>query len=542
MKSENPKQYMMFNRDAQQKLVEGASLMYKAVCSTLSPKGRNVAIARQWGAPIVVHDGVTVARDVKSDDKFVQIGINLVREAATKTNEEAGDGTTTSTLIAYETIVRGMKLIQDGTNPMILRKEIDDAIGQALKQLSVISKEAKTQEDLVKVATISSSDPEIGKLVGETVFKVGIDGLVSVEESGAYETTVDHSEGMGLDKGFTSPYFITSPNRMEAVISKPIIIITDREITTQGEIVPIIDYIITSDLENNKNIVIIGNVGGQALQILVTNKLNGNINACAIKAPGYGMLASGFLEDIAVLTGGKVIRKELGLNLEEFANQFDSSYLGHAEKVVADRKSSMIVRGFGDLDEVKGQIKKLKKQKREAKTLPERENLDERIAKLSAGVSVVRVGAKTEIEGREKVERVKDAVGAAQSALREGVVPGSGVTFLRIADAIKGDTDGARLMREVLEQPLRKVMENSGEPNKVIKEYMGLIMDNKDIDYGYEVMSSKLTSMYNAGIIDPTKVIRLCLENGVSVATSILTTDTLIDHVEPTTPGAPSGR
>ena len=542
MENKTPKEYMQFNKDAQHKLLEGALLMYRAVCSTLSPKGRNVAIARQWGAPIVVHDGVTVARDVKSDDRFVQIGINLVREAATKTNEEAGDGTTTSTLIAYETIKRGMKLIDEGVNPMILRQEINEAMGQALEELSAISKTAETQQDLERVATISSSDPEIGRLVGETVFKVGNDGLVSVEESGAYETTVEHSEGMSLDKGFASPYFITSPNRMESVVSNPIIIITDKTITTQAEIVPIIEYIVQSELVNNKNIVIIGDIGGQALQILVTNKLNGNINVCAVKVPGYGALSSGFLEDIAVLTGGKVIRKELGLSMEEFTNQFDDSYLGHAEKVVSNRKSAMIVKGFGDLKEVKAQIKRLKNLKKEASTLPEKENLDERIAKLSAGVSVVRVGAKTEIEGREKVERVKDAVGAGQSALKEGIVPGSGVTFLRIAGAIEGDTDGARLMREVLEQPLRKVMENSGEPDKIIKEYMQKIKAHKDIDYSYEVMSGKLTNMYEAGIIDPTKVIRLCLENGASVATSILTTDTLIDYAEQEQAGLPSAR
>ena len=541
MSDKKPQELMKFNKEARDKLVEGSTLMYNAVCSTLSPKGRNVAIRRQWGTPIVVHDGVTVAREVKSPDRFVQVGINLVRGAATKTNEEAGDGTTTSTLIAHEVISRGMKLLDDGINPMILRAEINDALEESLKELSKISKEAKTQKDLEQVATISSADPEIGRLVGETVFKVGTDGLVSVEESGGYETIVEHSEGMSLDKGFASPYFVTNLNRMEAVVSSPVIIVTDKKITTQNEIVPILDYIVQSEtIVNNKNIVIIGEVGGQALQILVQNKMKGIINCVAINPPGYGMLRDGLLEDIAIMTGGKVIRKELGLDLERFAAQFDDSYLGHAEKVIADRKSAMIVRGFADIKEVKDQIKRLRKFKEEVKNISEKENVDERIAKLSTGVSVVRVGAKTEVEGREKVERVKDAVGAAQSALQEGIVPGSGVTFLRMANAIKGDSDGAKLLREVLEQPLRKVMVNSGEPDKIIKDYINKIKEHKDLDYGYEVMSSKLKNMYEAGIIDPTKVIRLCLENGVSIATSILTTDTLIDFVDVEMPTAPN--
>lgn len=523
------KDLMLFDRDARSKLLEGARIMYKSVCSTLSPKGRNVAISRPWGNPIAVHDGVTVAREVKSNDRFVQIGINMIKEAATRTNEEAGDGTTSSTLIAYETVSRGMKLLDNGVNPMVLRDEVFTALEDVKKYLKKITKKIKGIEDLKRVATISSASKDIGELVGNVVHKVGEDGLVTVEEAAGEDTYVDHSEGMSLDKGFSSSYFITNPNRMEATINKPSIIITDKPLTMNVEIVPIIEAVIKNE---GKNIVIIGDVSGEALATMIANKMKGIINCLAIKMPGYGDLGKGFLEDIAILTGGKVISKELGYSPEQFAQVFDESWIGHADKVIADKRSSVIVKGKGNNTAVKEQIQKLRAQISKAAHLPERENLQERIAKLSTGVSVIRVGAKTELEGREKVERVKDAVGAAQSALREGIVPGSGVTFLRLADAIKGDSDGAQLLRDVLACPLKKVMENSGEDDKTIKKYLQQIKDNHSLDFSYESISGKLCNMYEKGIIDPAKVIRLCMENGISVATMILTTDTIIDYLE----------
>jgi len=532
-KDEEQREFMKFGVEARNKLVEGAQLMYDCVCSTLSPKGRNVAIARNWGNPIVVHDGVTCAREVKSSDRFVQIGVNLIREAATKTNEEAGDGTTTSTLIAYETIVGGMKLLANGKNPMILRSEINEALQEALVELDKISKEAKTQEDLERVASISSASTEIGKMVGETVFKVGVDGLVSVEESGGFSTVVDHAEGMSIDKGWASPYFITNPNRMEAIVDNAAIIITDKKVTTIQEILPIVDYLVTSDLLDNKNIVLIGDVGGQALSTLVQNKLKGIINCVVIKKPGYGEFTHGILEDIAILTGGKVMSKELGMPMDkEVAKSVVEEFVGTAKKVVVGRKNAMIVNGGGDKKEVKAQVKRLKEMLAVAAHKTERETLEERIAKLTSGVSIIKVGAKTDVEGREIVERVKDAVGAAQAALKEGVVPGSGVTFLRLAQAIKKETDGAKLLKEVLEEPLRKVMSNSGEPDKTIRDYITEIKEKKDVDYGYECMEGKLTNLYKAGVIDPTKVIRLCLENAVSVSTMILSTDCIVDYVD----------
>lgn len=530
-----PEKYMEFGQEARDKLVKGVTLMYDAVCSTLSPKGRNVAIARQFGAPIVVHDGVTVAKEVKSPDDFVQMGINLVREAAQKTNEEAGDGTTTSTLIAYEFVTRGLELVKKGMNPMILRSQLYAALEEVKPQLAKLSKPVKTQEDLERVATISSADETIGKMVGEAVFKVGRDGLVSVEESGTYETYVSYTEGMTIDKGYSSPYFATNTQRMEAVINKPVIAIVDKTISVQRELVPLVETMLAN---GKKDIVIIGEVKGDALGVLVNNKMRGNINALVIEPPGYGDNRRDYLEDLAILTGATVFSKELGLDAEQFAHAFDVDWLGTAEKIIATKKTTMVIKGAGNKTAIANQIKKIRLHLKNAESLTERERLEERLAKMTTGVAVVKVGAKTEIEAREKLERVKDAVGSATAALQEGIVPGSGVTFMNIAKAVKADNPGALLMKEVLNQPIRKVMVNSGESDK--KRLFGVLPSDVDmlIDeiktwnnplMGYNSAEMRIDDMELAGIIDPTKVIRLCIENGLGVAASILTTDTLID-------------
>lgn len=528
-----PETFMKFGLPARNALVEGVKLMYDAVCSTLSPKGRNVAIARQFGAPIIVHDGVTVAKEVKSTDDFVNMGINLVREAAQKTNDEAGDGTTTSTLIAYELVTRGLALVEKGMNPMILRSQLYQALEQIKKYLPKLSKPVKTQRDLERIATISSADETIGKMVGEAVWKIGKDGLTAVEESGGYDTYVNYTEGMTIDHGYTSPYFVTNPARMEAIIKSPVIAIIDRTISTQREIVPLVESMISG---GKKDIVIIGEVKGDALGVLVTNKMRGNINALVVEPPGYGDNRKDYLEDLAVLTGARVFSSELGLDPEQFAQTFDKDWLGSAAKMIATKKTTMVINGKGDKKAIEKQIAKIRKLMERSNTLTEKERLEERLAKLTSGVAVVKVGAKTEIEAREKLERVKDAVGAAQAALQEGIVPGSGVTFLHLVEAVKDDTEGARLMREVLEQPLRKVMLNSGESDKKLLGLLSSDIENKmneikifGKDYGYNCATGEIEPMLKAGIIDPTKVIRLCIENGLGVAASILTTDTLVD-------------
>lgn len=536
-KTTTPATYMKFGIDARNDLVRGVTLMYDAVCSTLSPKGRNVAIARQFGAPIVVHDGVTVAKEVKSTDEFVQMGINLVREAAQKTNDEAGDGTTTSTLIAYELVTRGLKLVESGINPMILRSQLFEALDDLQKYLPKLSKPVKNQKDLERIAAISSADETVGKMVGQAVYKIGVDGLTAVEESGGYDTYVEYTEGMTIDHGYTSPYFVTNPQRMEAVVKKPIIAIIDRPISTQREIVPLVEAMIKG---GNKNVVIVGEVKGDALGILATNKMRGNINALVVEPPGYGDNRKDYLEDLAILTGATVFSKELGLDPEQFIHQFDVSWLGTADKIISTKKTTLIVKGGGAEAKVKKQIEKIRKLLKKETALAEHERLEERLAKLTSGVAVVKVGAKTELEAREKLERVKDAVGAAQAALQEGIVPGSGATFLQLSKGIKGDNPGADLMREVLEQPIRKVMLNSGESDQASwLEQMftaGSAIDRlvdevkkRGQGYGYDCTTGEIGIMIARGIIDPTKVIRLCLENGLGVATSILTTDTLVD-------------
>lgn len=524
---DNQPPYMMFGIQAQAKLIEGAKLMYNAVCTTLSPKGRNVAIQRQWGAPIVIHDGVTVAREVKSKDRFVQIGINMMKEAAQRTNDEAGDGTTTSTLLAYELIERGVRLKAMGVNPMILRSELQDAAAQAIAELAKIKKPVKGKADLMKVAAVSSASKEIGDMVGAAVHEMGGDGLVTVEESGTYDTWVEKTKGMSLSKGYASPYFVTDPFRMEAVLNKPTIIVTDKTITTNREIVPIIETIIKA---GSKSIVIVGEVNGQALQTLVANKMNGTINCVVVRPPGYGDNRAGFLEDVAVMSGGQLISKELGLDMEEFMATFDTKVLGKCDKVVVNAKASLFVNGRGTKKQMQEQLALVRRQAQDAGNPAMKEIFDERIAKLTTGVAVIRVGAKTEIEAREKVERVKDAVGAAQAALQEGFVAGSGVTFLRLAKAITGMTEGAKLLREVLDQPLRKLLDNCGEPHKRITDLVETLRADKSKDTGYDAMKGELTNVVKAGIIDPAKVIRLCVENAIGVATSVLTTEVLIDY------------
>lgn len=533
MRTKRKQPFIQTGDEAQKSILRGAKLMYDAVCITLSPKGRNVALQRPWGYPVVVHDGVMVAKEVKSRDPFVQIGINIIKEAAQKTNEEAGDGTTTSILIAYELITRGMKLKEQGVNPMILRNELKSAVKQALSKLEKMSQPVKSKEDLIKIANVSSADKEFGEMVGKVVYEMGADGLVTVEEAGGYNTFVEKTTGMSLDKGFANPYFVTDPYRLEATINKPVVIVTDKTITMNIEIVPIIEYIVA---KGKKNIVIVGEVSGQALTTLVTNKMNGTINCVVVRPPGHGENRIGYLEDIALVTGGSVISKELGLKMEDFVKRFKGSLLGKCDKVVVDAKSSLFVNGAGKKSEIKKQIEGLRELLENAANEPVREIYEERIAKLTTGVAVVRVGAKTEAEAREKLERVKDAVGAAQSALSEGYVAGSGATFLRLGEAIKGNTDGDKLLREVLEQPLRKVLSNCGETNADANEIVETIRNEKDAGCGYEAMSAEIKDLLAEGIIDPVKVIRLCIENGVGVATSILTTEVLIDFEQPDQP------
>jgi chaperonin GroEL len=527
---------IIFEKEAREKLFKGVEIMYKAVATTLSPKGRNVAIAKQWGLPTVVHDGVTVARDVEDKDEFVNMGINLVREAANKTNEEAGDGTTTSTLLTYHLVKYGMKLLDEGVNPMVLRKQMEEALPSLIEELRKISTITDFAEDIHKVAYISSQDEEIGKLVAEAVNKVGTNGLVTVEESPTPDIYITYTEGLQIDKGYTSPYFITNADRMDVTIESPTIAVIGKKITTQREIIPLLEVMV----KLSKNLVLVGDISGEALRICIENKLKGVVSMLVVDVPGFSDHRARVMDDIAAMVGGKVITDELGLGMEEFAQMFDKDWLGNADNIVSTKHKTIIIGGKGDATEVADKIKQIKSQIETSDSIYDKEKLEERLAKVTTGVAVVRVGGKTEIEQREKVERVKDAIGAARAALDEGIVPGGGVAFLRIREAInKGDdtNNGESILYYTLEEPLRKILINSGESDDAINKIIDRVRSRKG-NVGYNVSTGEVEDMLESGIIDPAKVIRLSLENAVSVAGSILSTDCLIvEELESTKDG-----
>ena len=509
---------LKFEKEARQGLFDGVELLARAVTTTLGPKGRNVAIMPNWGVPFIVHDGVTVAREVGHKDEFKLMGIELIKQAAQKTNDEAGDGTTTVTLLAYELIKGGMKLVDEGLNPMVLRTQLEVALSELLKELDKISTPVKKKDEIERVATVSSGDGVIGKMVADAIRKVGDDGLVTVEEGKTLETEVEFTEGMEFDKGYLSHYFVTNPRRMEAVIESPSVAIVNRKISTVPELQKVLEPV----FEDSKDLVLIANdVSGDALLTLVQNKIKGNFNALAVKAPqgGVGQIEH-FLEDLAVVTGGKVINGDKDITP-------DKSWIGKAEKVIANKDSTVIVRGMGEKKDVEDRVKDIKGQIEEETNIHLKEGLEERLAKLTRGVGVIKVGAKTEVDMREKVERVKDAVGAATSAREEGVVVGGGTAFLRLKKAIDGQNEGERLLKSVLEAPSRKLMLNAGESNEIINQHIKDVLKEGG-DWGYEVNSGEMVHLIEKGIIDPTKVIRLTLENAVAVAKMILTTDVLI--------------
>lgn len=509
---------MSFRGEARKKLFKGVEMLADAVTTTLGPKGRNVAIQRQWGTPIVVHDGVTVAREVGCKDELTEMGINLVREAAHKTNEEAGDGTTTATLLAYEIVREGMKLLEDGVNPMVLRNQIYDVLPGLVEELKKLSSEVKDKEQISRVAYISSADEKVGKLVAEAIEKVGDDGLVTAEEGGV-ETEVEYTDGMEFDRGYVSPYFITSDKRMEAVINKPIVLIINKKLTLAKEIVPILD---TAATKASKDMLIIAEtISGDALATLVHNKMKGVINVVAVPTPSSGDEKNDYLEDLAILTGGKVWSDEKPISPQ------DISWFGKADRAIVTKDKTTIIKGGGDKKDVQDRVAALRQQKKDAKTDFVKEKIEERLAKLTTGVGVIQVGAKTEIDMRERVERVKDAIGAAIAAKEEGIIPGGGISFLKLASTLKGVGDGEKLLKKVLFSPIKKLMLNSAETEKNIAANIAKIMGDKG-NLGYEVESGKLVDLVKEGVIDPTKVVRLALENAVGVGTSILTTDCLI--------------
>ena len=532
---------LKFSEDARQALMKGINIVAKAVVTTLGPKGRNIALDKKWGAPNIVHDGVTVAKEIELKDPFENMGAQIVKEAADKTNDNAGDGTTTATLLAQQMTQAGMKNIAAGSNPMIVKKGIEAAVDAVLKELQSVSKPIKSSEEITQVATISAGDDEIGKKIAEALEKVGRDGVVTVEEGQGLTIDIDYKEGMEFDKGYVSPYFVTNPENMDAEIENAYILLTDKKVSNMQEMLPFLEKFV----KVSKNLVIIADeIEGEALATLVVNKLKGTFSVLAVKAPGFGDRRKEMLEDIAVLTGGTVISEDTGRAFESI----DIEDLGQADKVWADKDNTQIIGGKGAKKDIDARISLIKKQMDQSDSDFDKEKLQERLAKLSGGVAQINVGAATEVELNEKKERVKDAVGATKAAIEAGIVPGGGVALLRARkalDKVKMDvTDeqiGVDIVRTALEMPLRYLAKNSGVDDGYV---LRKVEDSKQVDYGYNALTDEFGSMYEMGILDPVKVTRSALTNAASVAMMVLTTEGLITDLpekEDDTPQMPGG-
>ena len=519
---------LQFSDEARQSLLRGIDVVAKAVVTTLGPKGRNIALDKKWGAPNIVHDGVTVAKEIDLKDPFENMGAQLVKEAASKTNDVAGDGTTTATLLAQAITTAGMKNVTAGANPMVVKKGIERAVEGVVAELKKIAKPIKNKEEITQVATISAGDEEIGKTIAEALDKVGRDGVVTVEEGKGLTINIEYKEGMEFDRGYVSAYFVTNPERMEAEIEDPYILLTDKKISSVQDLLPFLEKFV----KVSKTLVIIADeVEGEALATLVVNKLKGTFNVLAIKAPGFGDRRKEMLEDIAILTGGTVLSEDTGRTFENL----EVGDLGRADKVWADKDIARVIGGKGERSQIKARISLIKRQISETDSDFDKEKLEERLAKLSGGVAQIDVGAATEIELNEKKERVKDAVGATKAAIEEGILPGGGISLIKagkILGSIKSeDTDekvGVEIVADALEAPLRWLAKNAGEDDGYV---LRKIKDAKDSDYGYNALTGKFGSMVGFGILDPLKVTRSALQNAASVAMMVLTTEGLVSDI-----------
>jgi chaperonin GroEL len=538
----NMAKQIKYSDEAREAILKGAQILAKTVGTTLGPRGRNVAIDRKWGSPNVVHDGVTVAKEIELEDPFENMGAQLIKEAAEKTNDNAGDGTTTSTVLAQAIIAEGMKNITAGANPMILRRGLEKGGEAVVACLKEIAKPVKGNSDIEQVATISAGDEAIGKKIAEALAKVGRDGVISVEESKGWDLEIEYKEGMEFDNGYVSPYFVSNPETMEAEVENPYIIITDQKISAIADILPSLENLI----KVSKNIVIIADeVEGEALATLVVNKLRGTFNILAVKAPGFGDRRKEMLEDIAILTGGTVISEETGRKLDAIKVED----CGRAEKVWADKENCRIIGGKGNAVDIKARVAQIRRQLEETDSDFDREKLEERLAKLAGGVAQINVGAATEVELSEKKERVKDAVEATKAAVEEGIIPGGGSSLIyaqKALDNLKGLNDeeavGVKILRLALEQPTRLIARNSGEDEGyvVAKIKEEVFKNNSRADYGFDALTGEFGSMTQKGIIDPLKVTRLALQNAVSVGIMALTTEAMITDLPEKEP-APAG-
>jgi chaperonin GroEL len=526
---------LVFSEDARRKLRTGMNMVSNAVSATLGPKGRNVAIDRKFGSPTITHDGVSVAKEIELEDPFENMGAQLLKEAASKTNDIAGDGTTTSTVLAHAIVNEGLKALEAGYNPMLLKHGILQATNTVVEELRRSAVKIDTKEEIASVATNSAADEEIGGLIADVMDKVGKDGVITVEESKSMQFEQEFVEGMQFDRGYLSAYFITTTDKMEAVINEPYILINEKKISAAQDIVPILEKLV--QIGKRELVIIAEDIDGEALATLVLNKLRGMLNVLAVKAPGFGDRRKAMLNDIAILTGGTVIAEETGRKLETATLQD----LGRAEKVVSDKENTTIIGGKGKKGDIEGRIKEIRAEIDKSTSDYDKEKLQERLAKLSGGVAIIRVGAATETEMKEKKHRVEDALSAARAAVEEGIVPGGEISLINAStklDKLLKNLDGEdneetkvgiNIVKKALEAPIRKLAANAGQDGSVIIDTVRrTAIEKKNKNIGYNVLTDQYTDMISAGVIDPVKVVRGALENAASIAIMILTTDVLI--------------
>ncbi|ADL69595.1 chaperonin GroEL [Thermoanaerobacterium thermosaccharolyticum DSM 571] len=529
---------ILYGEDARKALERGVNAVANTVKVTLGPRGRNVVLDKKYGSPTITNDGVTIAREIELEDPFENQGAQLLKEVATKTNDVAGDGTTTATVLAQAMVLEGLRNLAAGANPMLLRRGMAKAVDAAVEGLKNISKPVEGKDSIAHVASISAADEEIGNLIAEAMDKVGKDGVITVEESKSMNTTIEIVEGMQFDRGYISQYMVTDTDKMEAVLDDPLILITDKKLSNIQDLLPLLEQVVQ---QGKKLLIIADDVEGEALATLVVNKLRGTFTCVAVKAPGFGDRRKEMLQDIAILTGGQVISEEVGLDLKEAKLDM----LGRARQVKVTKENTTIVDGAGNAADIKNRINQIKVQIEETTSDYDREKLQERLAKLSGGVAVIQAGAATETELKEKKHRIEDALSATRAAVEEGIVPGGGTALLdvipdvqKVVDSLEGDfRTGAQIVLRALEEPVRQIARNAGVDGSVIIEK---IKESKDTSFGYDAYKEDFVDMLKAGIVDPTKVTRSALQNAASVASMILTTEAVVADIPEKNPPAPA--
>ncbi len=524
-----PAKEIVRDEEAQKALLRGIETLANAVSLTLGPKGQNVILEKKWGAPVITNDGASIAREVDLSDSFENMGAQLIKEAATKTNDAAGDGTTTATILTHMMVREGMRVVTAGVDPMALKRGVDKGVAAMVAELERLSSAVDTQEQIAQVASISANDTDIGQMLADVMEHVGRDGVITVEEGKGIESETEYVDGMNFDRGYISPYFVTNPERMESVIEDPYILVTDKKISAVADLVPILE----KALQVTRNFVVIAeDVDSEALAVMVVNKMRGTLNCLALKAPGFGDRRKAMLEDIAVLTGGQVISEEQGRKLENT----EVADLGRARRMVSTKDNTTVIDGQGSEEVISARVDQIQVQMEETTSEYDKEKLQERVAKLSGGVAVIRVGAATEPEMKQRKQRVEDALAATRAAVDEGIVPGGGVSYIRAMSVLDNlnnlrsdEAAGVEVLRHALEQPIRIIAANAGQEGAVV---LNEIRSNASPSYGFDARRNDYGDLLSKGIVDPTKVSRVALENAASVATMILTTQSLITNLE----------